>query len=541
MLLVLAFALVAARAVAAANQEASFQDNRLLLADPAQLSSTLQTLEFLGVDRLRISVVWDEIAPAPSSRRKPRGFDAADPAAYSPAEWASYDTIAAEAAKYGMGVNFDLMGGVPLWAVGVAPARSMQHVWYPSAAEFGAFVRAVGTRYSGHYTPPGASAPLPRVNYWSIWNEPNVGSSSLSPQTVNGVEVGPRLYRSLLDHAYSALVSTGHRRDTILVGEMASTGHADPGSKLGMQPLRFLRALYCVDSNYRPLRGRAAAVRKCPTNAAGSRGFRASNPALFDATGWSHHPYHLTTAPDVASPPVDADWVTFADLPKLERALDRSQRAYGSNRRFPIYLTEYGFETNPPRPEFAISTNMQATYLNQSEYIAWRDPRVQTLSQYLLQDAQPGGGSPISSFASGLMFVNGTEKPSFYAYRLPVWIPNVSARRGHSLEVWGCVRPAKRYPQGANTPVDIQLNGQTVRSVTVTNRNGYFDVHVAFPHSGTVRLAWTYPGRPTIYSRSVTIHENREGLNPIVIVGVLGAMLIAGCYVFMRRFGRVSV
>jgi hypothetical protein len=53
--------------------------------------------------------------------------------------------------------------------------------------------------------------------------------------------------------------------------------------------------------------------------------------------------------------------------------------------------------------------------------------------------------------------------------------------------------------------VDIQLNGQTVRSVTVTNRNGYFDVHVAFPHSGTVRLAWTYPGSPTIYRRSVRI------------------------------------
>ena len=97
------------------------------------------------------------------------------------------------------------------------------------------------------------------------------GSSSLSPQTVNGVEVGPRLYRGLLDAAWSALQATGHGGDTILIGELASTGHANPGSTLGMEPLRFLRALYCVDSRFRELRGAAAAARGCPTNAAGSR------------------------------------------------------------------------------------------------------------------------------------------------------------------------------------------------------------------------------------------------------------------------------
>ena len=60
--------------------------------------------------------------------------------------------------------------------------------------------------------------------------------SSLSPQTVNGVEVGPRLYRGLLDAAYGALRASGHGGDTILIGELASTGHADPGSELGMEP-----------------------------------------------------------------------------------------------------------------------------------------------------------------------------------------------------------------------------------------------------------------------------------------------------------------
>jgi hypothetical protein len=360
-------------------------------------------------------------------------------------------------------------------------------------------------RYSGTYTPPGASAPLPRVNYWSIWNEPNVGSSSLSPQTLNQVEVGPRLYRGLLDAAYGSLQGTGHGGDTILIGELASTGHLDPGEGLGMQPLRFVRALYCADSRFRELRGAAAAARGCPTTAAGSAQFRAQNPALFQATGWSHHPYHLTTAPNVPSPPSDPDWVTFADLPKLERTLDRVQRVYGSHKRFPIYLTEYGFDTNPPQRGGSVSLATQSTYLNQAEYIAWRDPRVQTMTQYLLRDEPIGYGANTTTYASGLEFINGNAKPSFAAYRLPIWMPSPRLQRGRSLEVWGCVRPAKRYARSAVGPILIQLNGRTIRSVRVTNPEGYFDVHVSFPRGGTVRLAWTYPHGAKIYSRSVKV------------------------------------
>jgi len=402
-------------------------------------------------------------------------------------------------------------------------------VWYPSASEFGAFVKAIGIRYSGTYRPAGASGPLPRVKYWSIWNEPNVGSSSLSPQAVNGVEVGPRLYRGLLDQAYGSLRRTGHSSDTILVGELASTGHLDPGAGLGMQPLRFLRALFCVNARYRQLRGSAAAQRGCPTSPAGSRRFRSQHPGLFNATGWSHHPYHLTTAPDAASPALFPDWVTFADLPKLERALDRLQRAYSSGRRYSIYLTEYGFETDPPRPEFAISPALQATYLNQAEYMAWRDPRVATLSQYLLQDAPPGGGSSVSSFASGLEFVGGAKKPSFAAYRLPVWLPRTRAAPGNSLEVWGCARPAKLYSSRAARRVAIQLDGRTVRSVS-TNPRGYFDVTVKFPRSGEVRLAWTPPNGPTVYSRTVAIGEPVTNQGPTfpVAAWLLGLVLILG-------------
>ena len=511
-----------------------FQDNQLLLAGPGHLDQTLRTLSSLGVRRLRITVTWDALAPDANSSQMPMGFDGANPADYPQAAWSPFDAIVQAAARYGFGVDFNLTGGAPLWAVPRGASPGMAHVWQPSAAAFGAFVQAVGLRYSGSYVPPGRSAPLPRVDYWSIWNEPNVGSSSLSPQTVSGVEVGPRLYRGLLDAAYSALEATGHTHDTILIGELASTGHPDPGAGLGMPPLRFVRALYCVDSDYRELRGAAAAARGCPTTAAGSAQFRAQNPALFEATGWSHHPYHIDIAPNVPSPPSEPGWVTLADLSKLENELDRVQRVYGSDKRFPIYLTEYGLETNPPLQVFDLTPADQAVYLNEAEYMAWRDPRVRTSSQYLLVDAPPGGGSPVSSFASGLEFADGRAKPAYAAYRLPIWMPSVRARHGRTLEVWGCVRPAKRYPHTEVGPVLIQLNGRIIRSVEINNPGGYVDVRMTFPGSGSVRLAWTYPHGTTIYSRAVTVDIVAAGSSSTVFIAGIGGLLILSCLVPAR-------
>jgi hypothetical protein len=45
----------------------------------------------------------------------------------------------------------------------------------------------------------------------------------------------------------------------------------------------------------------------------------------------------------------------------------------------------------------------------------------------------------------------------------------------------------------------------TVRTVPLSNRYGYFDVLQVFPSSGLVRLDWTYPHGPTIFSRTVKV------------------------------------
>ncbi len=514
---------VAARASPA--QGAMFEDDAQLLANPA---GTLMRFRLLGVQVARVRVVWSAIAPDPLSHVAPADFDAADPAAYPMARWSVLDRIIATAQQLGIGVNLDLAGGAPLWATGPgAPTDKPHPNWDPSPSAFGAFVRAVGMRYSGTYTPAGASAPLPRVDYWSIWNEPDYGPS-LAPQGVArnlAIENSPRMYRNLLDAAWHALQGTGHTQDTFLFGELAPRGWNNWGVFSGMKPLVFLRALYCVDRTYRRLRGSAAAARGCPTTAGGSSRFRAAHPALFRATGFSVHPYMRWYTPNQEAQP-DRDYSSLGELGGLERALDRLQRAYRSSRRLPLYDTEFGYITSPPkRPTNRSPWVSQATaayYLNWAEYISWRDPRVQSFNQYLLYDPVPAlAGNDYGGFATGLLNHNGAQKATYSAWRLPLYLPVTSTRWGHSLEVWGCARPtyfATTDPGAGAQSVQIQFQARprgpfvTLETVSVTNRHGYFDTHVVVPSSGTVRLAWTYPpldpllapGYPT-YSRPVQV------------------------------------
>jgi hypothetical protein len=500
-------------AVSSAGPESIFEPKAPLFADPA---GTLDLMRRLGVDRVKAFVAWNVLAPKASSRVRPR-FDATSPAGYLASAWAAYDTIDRDAAARGVALYFAVGGPAPLWATGPDPASPAPYggaVWKPSPAEFGQFVHAVATRYSGHYTPPGASSPLPRVSFWSIWNEPNLGSADLAPQAIDNstVETSPAMYRGLVDAAWSALQATGHGSDTILIGELApygQTGGNSPGNYGEMVPLRFVRALYCVGSTDQPLQGAAAAARGCPTTASGSKQFAADHPGLFRATGYAIHPYpSLGIAPNVVLPD-GPDFVNLASLPRLETLLDKVTSLYGSNKRFPFYITEYGYFTNPPLP-IGAPLAAAAAYLNEAEYMSWQNHRILSYDQYLLMDPPASSGS---NFVTGLEFANGTKKPSYAAYRMPIWLPHTRARRGQSLEVWGCVRPAHYAEASTGRPqqalIELQPGAgapfRTVGSATISNVHGYFDVRVRFPSSGTVRLAWSYPHGPTIYSRSVAI------------------------------------
>jgi hypothetical protein len=535
-----------APAAAQTNQIEMFQDDIQLLSNPA---ATLQQLRELGVDVLRVTIHWNAIAPY----KRPAGFNATNPAAYPAANWAVYDQIVADAKMDGIALDFSLSSAAPPWATGAGqPAPGGFGGWEPSASAFKQFVQAVGTRYSGTYDPtqnksiPGGPNALPRVSFWEIWNEPNFGAD-LAPQAIKGSAVlsAPWMYRSLLDAGWSGLQTTGHGHDQILIGNLDARGQSAqpgkgapqglPGNFGATKPLQFVRALYCLSSSYKQLRGAAAAAVGCPTSAAGSRQFRSAHPGLFQASGFATHPYPVNLPPNRASSN-DPDYTEFSQLPSFAGTLDRIQRIYGSGRRFPIYNNEYGYISNPPNHSLTplnpngqfVSPALAASYINWAEYISWRNSRIASTMQYLLVDPNPRKAPEFGGFASGLIFYGGVHKPAYDAYRLPLFLPFTTAMRGHSLEVWGCVRPAHfARLDTAGTPQQVQIQFQrgsrgsftTLRTVTVTNIRGYIDLRVTFPASGSVRLAWSYPTMSqlpalspttpvaghTVYSRTVNV------------------------------------
>jgi hypothetical protein len=201
-------ALHAAPAAASNSQVAVFQADNQVLTNP---TAALQTLRELGVGMVRVNVAWNSIAPSANSTHRPKGFNAADPGAYRAAGWGPYDAVARVAATYHIALDFTVNGPAPLWATGSGAPRGttgyFRADWEPSAKEFGSFVKAVGTRYSGHYKPHGSATALPRIGFWSIWNEPNYGYD-IGPQGTGpgqSIPNSPHIYRDLLDAAWGSL------------------------------------------------------------------------------------------------------------------------------------------------------------------------------------------------------------------------------------------------------------------------------------------------------------------------------------------------
>jgi hypothetical protein len=495
-----AVALLAAASLAAAvsparaspTQESLVEDERQMLqSGPAVLAQALDDTVVLGADGVRAVVRWRDFAPAPDAARRPAGFDPGDPRDYEPERWDPLDDLVRGTAARGLSLLLSPSTPTPAWASGCQGPVSVRRVCAPDAREYGAFLRALGRRYSGTYADENQDrAALPRVRRWSFGNEPNQASWLRPQQARRGGLVyssAAVFYRRLVRAGIAALRAGGHGRDQILLGETSPIGRrrGRPATR-NTPPAMFVRGLLCIDRRGRPLRGARAAAYECRR----ARRLR--------VTGFAHHPY----TQGGSRPPTDrgrkATEITISSAGRLERILDAAARLGRIPRRLPIHYTEHGFQSNPPDVTFGVPLARQAAYMNQSDWIAFRDPRVRTVAQYKLVD-----DPVVSSFQSGVRFTDRRPKPAYDAYRLPLWIARKGAAR---LRVYGQVRP---LAPGAATRVELQnapLGGGAFRTVATLAVGSHPFLRTVPRFEGRFRLAWTPPdGGPPLYSRAATI------------------------------------
>jgi hypothetical protein len=460
MLLALA-AMLAIPSVASAGrgQLSLFQDDaELTQGQGASPSAVVSQFDALGVDILRTNVIYGTVYRTPGEHKKPAGFTTennADPHY----DWSATDNLVNLAKARGIKIQLTITGPVPAFASD-HPGKckgSGSCTYAPSVREFSRFVQAVVQRYKG------------RVDYYSIWNEPNIGKSWLTPRyaTAKGAgryDFAAARYRKLYIAGQKTIAryDPAHR-NRVLFGEVPSIA----------TPLPFLRATLSLDSRGNPFRGARARAQGC-----------SGHVARISTLGMAVHPYNQGALFGPQQRYKTPTSMTIAQLPRLHRLLSGAYR----HGRIPsgardVYVTEFGFQSKPPDRSFgAASLTDQARYINEADRLLYSDSRVKWVSQYEFTDAPD-----VSAFNTGLRLFSGALKPSYGAYRMPIV---VTRRSANSVEVWGQVRP------GTSSTVAIQAEASggsyaTVKTVR-TNSHGFLRLNIS--RKSAFRLKWRLSG-----------------------------------------------
>jgi len=324
-------------------QKGIYDDAQILYGNPDKVFPTLQQM---GTQLIRVNLWWG--GPNGVALRKPANpANPADPA-YN---WATYDRTVRDAAAFKIATIFTVIG-TPDWANGsagwnVAPTK---------VSDMQAFVTAAARRYSGTYRLPDGTSPGV-VRKWIAWNEPN-NPVFLKPQFVlsgaKWVMQSPKDYAKMCNAVVKAVKSV-NVANKVACGVTAPRGNNQPGTvRSSISPLAFLRAM----------------------KLAGANGFDA----------YAHHPYYgYPTETPNTKPPLGKHGLppTAVTLGNFEMLTTELQRLYGNMR---IWVTEYGYQTNPPDRIFGVSQLKQAQYMQQAWNKLAANPKVDMMIWFLLRD-----------------------------------------------------------------------------------------------------------------------------------------------------------
>jgi len=198
---------------------AALQDDRLPSVPLEGIEERLDLAAATGVRVVRVDLFWNEIAP----NRPANPTDPNDPAY----DWRKADAKIAGYRARGITVLISVYSS-PTWTTGGRKVDDRQYNPYaPSPGDYGPFMEAVAKRYSGTFTPAGASAPLPRVRLIEVWNEPGIREFF---RTATGSSQLPAYIR-LLREAYPA-VKRGNPNSIVIAG-VASPRSSDGDGNIG--------------------------------------------------------------------------------------------------------------------------------------------------------------------------------------------------------------------------------------------------------------------------------------------------------------------
>ena len=462
----------ATTAHAAKTQKSIFQDDRMLLAYGTGVQSgALNDMQNLGVDIVHADIGWYTLAPSANSAKPPSG-DLTDPARYKASRWAILDSLVRGVQARGMRLLLTPTAPGPNWANGKACTKTerrkarLKGSCRPNASLYGKFVQALATRYSGSYTDPKNpdAGPLPRVDLWSFWNEPNL-SSWLYPSTVktgkSRIPISARYYRDLVYAGGSALSKTGHSGDDVWLGETGPIG----GGVTAVPPVQFYQALFCVNSRGGRLKGSAAKAVGCPKKV-----------KRLPVNGDAHHAYTRATVGSLTARASGGN-IPISAISRLRSVLKQGARvgAIAGSVAGNIQITEFGVSSRPPAAKrYGVSLAKQAESINLFEYLAWRVSSVRGVSQYQLEDDHLAAGSHRGRFVfqTGLRYQAtrkqllggklGSAKPARAAYHVPLLVID----RGKNVTIWGGVR--------GHSTGDVQIVNQGKVVKTVSLHSGYF-------------------------------------------------------------------
>ena len=324
--------------------------------------------KLLGAEALRVNLYWGGPSGVARKKRPANARNPNDPAY----DWSVYDAMVKQSAENKIKPVFSILW-TPSWA-GPAKNRAPRRT-----IDLRNFAYAAAKRYSGNFRPTPDVPALPAVRFWLAWNEPN-NPVFLKPQFTKISRIkyrlaSPRIYAGICNAIMSGVHLTGVAGDKVACGVTAPRGNnTGTQPRASVSPLIFLRGLKRAH-------------------------------ARFDV--YAHHPYYQHPNESPLKPPPGPRAVTLGNINELLREL---KRLYGNKH---LWITEYGYQTNPPDRSFGVSWTKQARYVSQAYGIARRNPRIDMMIWFLVKDeARIGNG-----WQSGFYTATGRRKPSWQAFR----------------------------------------------------------------------------------------------------------------------------